>query len=217
MPLYPIMFLEFCHESRCRYSTVWQCCLDQITGIYRTWCALIWTYVPPMSFVFRSSPSHAIGFVPRKHLRSHYCRYLPTTTLLLQPQLCIHFSPYCAHPPTHTHNHHDLPKMYAATRTPTFSLAPHLFVHSSDACLSHRIPTTRSTTTHPRRPPSADLAYTVLNHTFFFFAAAAEGEKDSCCCCEECSFFSFQCPCGHGAQRVEFFEESTRSCGIGGS
>lgn len=174
-------------------------------------------YVPPVSFVFRSSPSHAIGFVPRKHLRSHYCRYLPTTTLLLQPQLCIHFSPSCAHPPTHTHNHHDLPKMYAATRTPTSSLAPHLFVHSSDACLSHRIPTTRSTTTHPRRPPSTDLAYTVLNHTFFFFfAAAAENEKDFCCC-EECSFFSFQCPCGHGAQRVEFFEESTRSCGIGGS
>lgn len=170
-----------------------------------------------LSFVFRSSPSHAIGFVPRKHLRSHYCRYLPTTTLLLQPQLCIHFSPYCAHPPTHTHNHHDLPKMYAATRTPTSSLASHLFVHSSDACLSHRTPTTRSTTTHPRRPPSTDLAYTVLNHTFFFFfAAAAENETDSRCC-EECSFFSFQCPCGHGAQRVEFFEESTRSCGIGGS
>lgn len=170
-----------------------------------------------LSFVFRSSPSHAIGFVPRKHLRSHYCRYLPTTTpVLLQPQLCIHFSPYCAHPPTHTDNHHDLPKMYAATRTPTSSLAPHLFVHSSDACLSHRIPTTRSTTTHPRRPPSTDLAYTVLNHTFSFFAAAAENEKDSCCC-EECSFFSFQCPCGHGAQRVEFFEEPTRSCGFGGS
>lgn len=121
------------------------------------------------------------------------------------------------HPHPHTHNHHDLPKMYAATRTPTSSLAPHLFVHSSDACLSHRIPTTRSTTTHPRRPPITDLADTVLYHTFFFFfATAAEGEKDSCCC-EECSFFSFQCPCGHGAQRVEFLEESTRSCGFGGS
>lgn len=211
------MFLEFCHESRCRYSTVWQCCLDQITGIYRTWCAWIWTYVPPTvclsSFV-----------LPRTRLASFPASTSEATTvgtylqpLLLQPQLCIHFSPYCAHPPTHTHNHHDLPKMYAATRTPTSSLAPHLFVHSSDACLSHRIPTTRSTTTHPRRPPSTDLADTVLKHTFFFFfAAAAEGEKDSCCC-EECSFFSFQCPCGHGAQRVEFFEESTRSCGIGGS
>lgn len=215
------MFLELCHESRCRYSTVWQCCLDQITGtcIYRTWCAWIWTYVPPVSFVFRSSPSHAIGFVPRKHLRSHYCRYLPTTTPA--PTSALHsflaILRTLTHPPTH--NHHDLPKMYAATRTPTSSLAPHLFVHSSDACLSHRIPTTRSTTTHPRRPPSTDLAYTVLYHTFFFFfffAAAAEGEKDSCCR-EECSFFSFQCPCGHGAQRVEFLEKSTRSCGVGGS
>lgn len=215
MPLYPIMFLELCHESRCRYSTVWQCCLDQITGIYRTWCAWIWTYVPPIvclsSFVL----------LPRTRLASFPASTSEATTvgtylqpLLPQPQLCIHFSPYCAHPPTQTHNHHDLPKMYAATRTPTSSLAPHLFVHSSDACLSHRIPTTRSTTTHPRRPPSTDLAYTVLNHTFF--AAAAENETDSCCC-EECSFFSFQCPCGHGAQRVEFLEESTRSCRIGGS
>lgn len=170
-----------------------------------------------MSFVFRSSSSHAIGFVPRKHLRSHYCRYLPTTTPA--PTSALHSFLAILRTPTHphTHNHHDLPKMYAATRTPTSSLAPHLFVHSSDACLCHRIPTTRSTTTHPRRPPSTDLADTVLNHTFFFFAAAAEGEKDSCCCCEECSFFSFQCPCGHSAQRVEFFEESTRSCGIGGS
>lgn len=140
--------------------------------------------------------------------------YLPTTTPA--PTSALHSFLAILHTPTHTHNHHDLPKMYAATRTPTSSLAPHLFVHSSDACLSHRIPTTRSTTTHPRRPPSTDLADTVLNHTFFFFAAAAENEKDSCCC-EECSFFSFQCPCGHGAQRVEFFEESTRSCGIGGS
>lgn len=169
-----------------------------------------------MSFVFRSSSSHAIGFVPRKHLRSHYCRYLPTTTPA--PTSALHSFLAILRTPTHppTHNHHDLPKMYAATRTPTSSLAPHLFVHSSDACLSHRIPTTRSTTTHPRRPPITDLAYTVLNHTFSFFAAAAENEKDSCCC-EECSFFSFQCPCGHGAQRVEFLEESTRSCGIGGS
>lgn len=162
--------------------------------------------------------------LPRTRLASFPASTSEATTvgtylqpLLPQPQLCIHFSPYCAHTPTHPHNHHDLPNMYAATRTPTSSLAPHLFVHSSDACLSHRIPTTRSTTTHPRRPPSTDLAYTVLNHTFFFFfAAAAENEKDSCCC-EECSFFSFQCPCGHGAQRVEFLEESTRSCGIGGS
>lgn len=152
------------------------------------------------SCVFRSSPSHAIGFVPRKHLRSHYC----TLGTYLQPLSCSNLSSafisrHIAHTHPHTHNHHDLPKMYAATRTPTSSLAPHLFVHSSDACLSHRMPTTRSTTTHPRRPPSTDLAYTVLYHTFFFFfATAAEGEKDSCCC-EECSFFSFQCPCGHGA------------------
>lgn len=214
MPLYPIMFLELCHESRCRYSTVWQCCLDQITGIYRTWCAWIWTYVPYLlclsSFVL----------LPRTRLASFPASTSEATTYL-QPPSCSNLSSafisrHIAHTHPHTHNHHDLPKMYAATRTPTSSLAPHLFVHSSDACLCHRIPTTRSTTTHPRRPPTTDLAYTVLNHTFFFFfAAAAENEKDSCCC-EECSFFSFQCPCGHGAQRVEFLEESTRSCGIGG-
>lgn len=213
------MFLELCHESRCRYSTVWQCCLDQITGIYRTWCAWIWTYVPPTvclsSFVL----------LPRTRLASFPASTSEATTVgtYLQPLSCSNLSSAFisrhiahTHPPTHAHNHHDLPKMYAATRTPTPSLAPHLFVHSSDACLSHRIPTTRSTTTHPRRPPSTDLAYTVLYHTFFFFAAAAENEKDSCCC-EECSFFSFQCPCGHGAQRVEFLEKSTGSCGIGGS
>lgn len=211
------MFLELCHESRCRYSTVWQCCLDQITGIYRTWCAWIWTYVPPTvclsSFVL----------LPRTRLASFPASTSEATTVgtYLYNHSCSNLSSafisrHIAHTHPHTHNHHDLPKMYAATRTPTSSLAPHLFVHSSDACLSHRIPTTRSTTTHPRRPPSTDLADTVLYHTFSFFAAAAENEKDSCCC-EECSFFSFQCPCGHGAQRVEFFEESTRSCGIGGS
>lgn len=164
--------------------------------------------------------------LPRTRLASFPASTSEATTVgtYLQPLSCSNLSSAFisrhiahTHPPTQTHNRHDLPKMYAATRTPTPSLAPHLFVHSSDACLSHRIPTTRSTTTHPRRPPSTDLADTVLNHTFFFFfAAAAENEKDSCCC-EECSFFSFQCPCGHGAQRVEFFEESTRSCGIGGS
>lgn len=54
-----------------------------------------------MSFVFRSSSSHAIGFVPRKHLRSHYCRYLPTTTPA--PTSALHSFLAILHTPTHTH------------------------------------------------------------------------------------------------------------------
>lgn len=57
-----------------------------------------------LSFVFRSSPSHAIGFVPRKHLRSHYCRYL----LLTYNHSCSNLSSafisrHIAH--THPHKH----------------------------------------------------------------------------------------------------------------
>lgn len=54
-----------------------------------------------MSFVFRSSSSHAIGFVPRKHLRSHYCRYLPTTTPA--PTSALHSFLAILHTPTHPH------------------------------------------------------------------------------------------------------------------
>lgn len=56
-----------------------------------------------MSFVFRSSSSHAIGFVPRKHLRSHYCRYLPTTTPA--PTSALHSFLAILRTPTHPHKH----------------------------------------------------------------------------------------------------------------
>lgn len=55
-----------------------------------------------LSFVFRSSPSHAIGFVPRKHLRSHYCRYLPPTTTPA-PTSALHSFLAILRTPTHTH------------------------------------------------------------------------------------------------------------------